>query len=461
MPKSSIIKRSTGLAAKYAPYYIELYEKQNGNIQPIDIDLKALQAEAVSFSKNNNGYNIFLGNGIDPYPTEIADQKNAKRVIEIFNGTKLPYDAIALAGKQGDSTRCYAAYRDVPGRGRFVVLGPYVAVCPTQESIVRNAVVPPPPATEKHIQLIAPRGAETYEGGDIVGVSFETSGSWSASDRIKLDYYTGLDPNWHEIPGAGSLIYSAGSFGWDTTGLPGSHNYKVRASLVGGSVSDESDAPFTIVPTLDIAEAKNVPDGCLVKFVDKLVTCNLGSVLYIQEPDRLAGIRVDASQVLPLSTSIDVVGTMDTTGGERVLVAETAAFLGVGSHIGAYALKTSSIGGGTFCLQDAVMEYRLVAEGDQWVRKLFPAAGLNNIGLLIRVAGRVTDVGQDYFYVDDGAGCDDGSGSIGVRVFCGSFSKPAVDQHVIVTAVSSTYSDRGNVFKALVVPSQEDLQILP
>ena len=371
---------------------------------------------------------------------------------------KLPSDAVALAGKQGDATRCYAAYRDVPGRGRFVALGPYIAVCPTQESIVRNAVLLLPPATGKDIQVITPGSGENYEAGDIVAISFQTSGSWSASDRVMLEYYTGLDPTWHEIPGAGSLIYSAGTFQWDTTGLLGSHDYKVRASLVGGSVSDESDAPFTIVPTMQIAEAKGVPDGRLVKFAGKSVSYNLGSLIYIQEPDRLAGMRVDTGQIPTLSTTVDVVGVMDTVGGERALIAESVTPLGVSSQAVAYGLKTSSVGGGAFGLQDAVMEYRAPGGG---LRKLLPAGGLNNIGLLIRVAGRVTDVGTDYFYLDDGADCDDGSGAIGVRVLCGSFSKPAVGHHVIVTAVSSTYFDRGNMFRALIMPSQEDLQILP
>jgi predicted extracellular nuclease len=39
----------------------------------------------------------------------------------------------------------------------------------------------------------------------------------------------------------------------------------------------------------------------------------------------------------------------------------------------------------------------------------------------------------------------------GVRVICGSASKPAVGNRVVVTGVSSTYYERGSLWKALLM----------
>ena len=376
-----------------------------------------------------------------------------------FYTNNLPPDARALAGSQSDPGRCYAAYRDVPGRGRFVVLGPYVYLCQTQYSMIRNAVIPA--SSDRQIRVTAPAGGETYDAGQIVTVSYQTSGSWMGADTISLEYCTGLDSAWHQIPGAESLIYSVGTFHWNTSGLPGSHNYKIRASLVEGSLFDESDAPFSIVRNLDIAEAKSVSDGEVVKLAGKVVTCSTGLYNYIQEPDRRAGIRLYTPQVLTPSSTIDAVGVMSTAGGERALNAEAVLAVGVAPDIGPIAMTTRCVGGGAFGLQQAVMEYRLVLEGSVWTRQFLPAVGLNNIGLLVTLFGRVTAFGPDYFYIDDGAECDDGSGLIGVRVICGSLTRPDVSQRVVVTGISSTYFDRGSMFRALVLPSQEDLQILP
>jgi hypothetical protein len=73
--------------------------------------------------------------------------------------------------------------------------------------------------------------------------------------------------------------------------------------------------------------------------------------------------------------------------------------------------------------------------------------GLNNIGLLVRMCGRVTfkDEVNKFFYIDDGYGRSDGSGHLGVRVsydnlaVSESFSPPSEENaFVAVTGISST-----------------------
>jgi hypothetical protein len=74
--------------------------------------------------------------------------------------------------------------------------------------------------------------------------------------------------------------------------------------------------------------------------------------------------------------------------------------------------------------------------------------GLNNIGLLVRMWGKVTykNEAQSYFYIDDGCGLEDGSGQKGVRVSYDNiatseqpFNPPArIGDYVAVTGISST-----------------------
>lgn len=376
-----------------------------------------------------------------------------------FFTDKLPADAKALAGKQGDPSRCYAAYRDVPGRGRFVVLGPYVSPCTTEYTLLRNACITPP--SDRHVRLTSPAGGETFSAGQSVTITYETLGAWSSSDRVKLEYCTGFDTQWRGIPGAESLVYSVRSFAWNTAGLPGSHNYKVRATVVGTSIFDETDSTFSIIPTIGIADAKALPDGYVVKLAGKIVTCSVGAFDYIQELDKPVGIRISTAQALTRLAAVDVTGSLTTIGGERVIYAEASQMLGPAQQLGPFAMNNKALGGGRLGLQPPLWEYRIVKTGEtSWVRQFLQCGGANNVGLFVRIVGKVTYVGTEYIYVDDGSRCDDDSGHLGVRVMSGSIAKPALNKVVVVNGISSVFFSQGNPFRALVLPSADDWTIV-
>lgn len=368
----------------------------------------------------------------------------------------LPSDARVLAGKAGDPSRAYAVYRDVPGRGRIVLLGPFAAPLPDQAAMIRDALVAPQQL--RTIVVHSPNGGETYQAGERVAVKFSAYGVWDESDTVRLEYCTGLDGLWQPIPGAQTLPHDAGTFTWDTTGLPGSHSYRVRITSGAEDASDQSDRPFTIIPTVDIAQAKATSEGQLLRVAGKVVTCTSPGFTYVEEPDRRAGIRVTSVQNLYLSALVDISGTITTINGERVIDAETTATFGPSSEIGPYILKTAALGGGAFGYQAPVMEYRWIQQSG--TTALMPAVGLNNIGLLVRVCGKVTATGQDWFYIDDGSNCDDGSGNVGVKVFCPGITPPSTSEFVLMKAVSTTYFDRGALFRALVLPDAGSIESL-
>lgn len=274
-----------------------------------------------------------------------------------FFTDRLPPDAKALTGKQSDPTRCYAAYRDVPGKGRIVVLGPFMSPTSGQYSIIREALAP------------------------------------------------------------------------------------------------------SLTP-ISIAAAKKCNDGWRVCLSGKIVTCNLADYRYIEEPDRTSGIKIRYAYGLAAPSMVTVTGRMNTVNGERVLDAETAENLGLASAPAAFAQKTSALGGAGLGNQQAVMEYRIDRTSGNPLPQLLPSAGANNIGLLVRVFGRVTAIGDGYFYVDDGCACDDGSGYTGIRVISSGFQQPLPNQYVVLTAVSSTYFDRGSLFRALVLPNSDCIRTI-
>jgi hypothetical protein len=376
-----------------------------------------------------------------------------------FIASALPQDARILSRSQFTPTRAYAVYRDVPGKGRFVALGPFIPLQQSQYSLIREALAVTP--GERTIKVTGPAAGSVFDAGQTVRITFQTSGNWLSSDKVRIEYTTGLDGLWRSVPGASALGYATGAFDWNTAGLVGSRGYRIRVSHVGGSATGTSASTFTIVPVVDIVQAKSVPDGQLVKLAGKTVTSALAGLSYVQEPNRLAGIRVQSSQPLAESTSATIVGTMVTINGERALQAESVQVIASSARVNPMFLRTDALGGSVLGGQQGVYEYRRIRSGTAWSVALQPAVGLNNIGLLVKVAGTVTATGSGFFYIDDGARCSDGSGYTGVKVLSGSFTRPALGSRVTLTAISSSYYDRGQLWRALVMPTQDSVRVIP
>lgn len=224
------------------------------------------------------------------------------------------------------------------------------------------------------------------------------------------------------------------------------------ASDLGCPISSE----FTLVPVITIPEAKQSPDGTFVSLGSVVVTAKTNGS-YIQEAGNVScGLKLQTSVGLTLNQPVSVLGRMGTSGDERYVEALMVIPRTSSDQIKAVAIKTRDLGGGAFGLQPAIWEYRRTPSG----KVLAPACGLNNLGLRVRVAGRVTAQGSTYFYLDDGSGCDDGSGMQGVRVICGSLTKPPVGSFVVVTGVSSSYYERGHAWRAIVVTLPQDIRTL-
>ncbi len=223
-------------------------------------------------------------------------------------------------------------------------------------------------------------------------------------------------------------------------------------------------APLPTVNAGDLGLIKSTSadgDSCLVR--GKVVTASFSDCFYIQEPGKYQGLKVvwPYGGIFP-NRFILVHGQMQTDSvcGERCLVADyiykDTATPGVIQPVG---MQLLSLGGSTFGLQGGVSNGRWVhVPGQSDIFECVPAAGLNNIGCLVRVSGKVTKVGSDYFYVDDGSGHSklfpggllDGTSlqNVGVRVQ-GSLSASDVGKQAVVTGISTGFVQDGGFMRMI------------
>jgi len=87
----NIIKKSRGEAVKYAPYVVELYEKQNGKTVQIEEALERLRKDAASLNGNKKAHKILLCFETDPYPADYDLNSTTREAIRILDENGLKY----------------------------------------------------------------------------------------------------------------------------------------------------------------------------------------------------------------------------------------------------------------------------------------------------------------------------------------------------------------------------------
>ncbi|MEI6914085.1 MAG: S8 family serine peptidase, partial [Armatimonadota bacterium] len=225
--------------------------------------------------------------------------------------------------------------------------------------------------------------------------------------------------------------------------------YYVRWETAGCGNSACASVGVVVADAVTTGGAKKLEDDAAVSLNGKVVTYQATDFFYIEEESRAMGIRVEKmAHGLTVGMKADVVGTMKTnTSGERYVLASSAAHNGDGV-VGAVGMKNSALGG---------EDWQLAGTGGQKGAK--NSIGLNNIGLLVRTAGRVTYVGLDFFYLDDGSNLQDTSAYTGVKVEAAGLALPTVGDFAIVTGVCSGYGPGDILYPQLLVRGQNDIQV--
>ncbi|MDO8585822.1 MAG: hypothetical protein Q7T82_02170 [Armatimonadota bacterium] len=235
----------------------------------------------------------------------------------------------------------------------------------------------------------------------------------------------------------------------------------VRGTVGAGTYTGTSDG-ITVAPDRDkVAGAKIAADGAASALYGKTVTAVLPDRGYVQDLKGM-GIRVVTSRPMAVGDVVDLAGTMAGSDVEKLLAADTVIVKGAGS-IGPLSMPARSIGGAAFVYNP------VTKTGQQGVTGYSgglpkDAIGLNTVGALVRVTGKVTWTGADTFYIDDGSRYDDyqtiGANSpIGIKVSVpAGVAPPALDSFAVVTAIGSVYQSDDGLRRLLLVRGQGDIQ---
>jgi len=235
------------------------------------------------------------------------------------------------------------------------------------------------------------------------------------------------------------------------TGVPGTvaaYNY-LLVSIDGNKVHCEAKYDtgvtfdtweYTVLP--NCGDASSVPDATMpTLLVGKIVTKVRGTTCWVEDDKRSAACQCSATPIPSVGDKVNILGTFKTlTTGERELQGS--------------ALVISS---GNVPPKPVLMTVKTLLGGPEANTPGMPgAAGLNNYGLLVKVAGKVTAVGTGadagYYYIDDGSGIKDGTSwdgkeNAGVRIKYGdTLSKGAM---ATVTGVVSIFKNGSQLCRML------------
>ncbi|MGC8862410.1 MAG: hypothetical protein ACP5R5_06485, partial [Armatimonadota bacterium] len=273
-----------------------------------------------------------------------------------------------------------------------------------------------------------------------------------------------------------------GTYQFDVTGASGTGQSSGAPVAING-LPITSATKIIGLPPITIGQAKLLDLGTRVLLDGKMVTAdflNRLSLFYMEEEDRSAGIGVLAAPTLGLSSGINVgdrVSVLGTTvllygadpfsGTELAIMPERVLFW-PGEPIRPLGKNNKSSGGGTFGAQPGVFD-------DASMERLRPAYGLNDVGSLVRLWGRVTCYNWDLqlpwgpspvFWIDDGSNLQDGFNAAGdpcrgVAVLMPAPSLPPSGYWGITGIMKAIPNPAGVPVRLLVPRSDQDMTLYP
>ncbi|MEN6519621.1 MAG: S8 family peptidase [Armatimonadota bacterium] len=158
--------------------------------------------------------------------------------------------------------------------------------------------------------------------------------------------------------------------------------------------------------------------------------------IYVQNEDRSSGIMVyfgdgNVPPDLEIGDRLTVLGTAGSVSGECAVLDPVVNASSKGNAPRPLGMSNRAVGGGAFGLQGSVVDHYPITRTY--------STGMNNIGLLVTVFGRVTKAQDDWFYIDDGSKLRDNSGYTGIRVVYDpdTLAPPEEGDYTAVTGIST------------------------
>jgi len=221
---------------------------------------------------------------------------------------------------------------------------------------------------------------------------------------------------------------------------------KARAYKPGWVTSPIKRAVYRIPGSIPAAKSK--ADNTTVD-VTGVVTRIFGYWFYIESEDRSSGIGAyKYLHGLTQGMKATISGNLTTSAqGERYVQATSVTQCGSGT-VDPIMMNNHDLGGGDWRYNPAT------GAGQMGVKDGY---GLNNVGLLVTLTGRVTYTGATVFYIDDGSELHDNSGRTGIKVAASNLALPAQGYYVKVTGITSCFAAGADFYRYLRVNSQSDI----
>jgi hypothetical protein len=218
----------------------------------------------------------------------------------------------------------------------------------------------------------------------------------------------------------GPLVAFASSVNYTITSGYGAKSIRVKILDKAHNAAAPIAVPVNYLnPATPLAKISDLwpkaNDSSAYSLSGKTVTGVVGNAFWIEETDRYAAIKVIWSGTMPAQDhSVDVVGTLDASSGQRVLNASSVTDNGAGTAITPLVVVEKSAGG---------------AGVNPDTPSITNGKGLYNIAILVRIAGaagnsNTSDPNNKFFYLDDGSGLADGA-IAGIKVMCGTVTPPS------------------------------------
>jgi len=270
--------------------------------------------------------------------------------------------------------------------------------------------------------------------------------AWNAStDNVGVKGY--------KLYRGGVYINSTSALEFTDTGLGfgAPYSYYVRSVDSAGRESGNSTSvqatTYPAAEAVTVGSLKSRGDDAQVSLDMKVVTASFANALYIQEPDSWSGIKVTWAGAVAEGRAVRLVGNMKSeSSGERYIEVDDLLDK-PGSLVKPVALPTRYLGGEAF-----------LTSGGSGQPGVEFGWGLNNIGLLVTVWGKVTAHVGETALINDGSGITDPSGHPGIRVLCSGLTKPSVGSFVTVTGISVVTLDGSTVLRAVRPRRQADIR---
>jgi len=224
--------------------------------------------------------------------------------------------------------------------------------------------------------------------------------------------YTGVAAPFTLNPGINRLLVKV---------TQGSTGYQGQARLCAAAKAYPTawmpQVSYTLSPAVALSNIYDLwaeSDGGVYTLSSKTVSMVGTGAFWIEETNRASAIKVLYSGTLPAKAhSVDVTGMLGMSGTQRVLTASAVTDKGAVTAIKTLGVVERSTGGA----------------GSSGKPSITDGKGLYNVAIYVRLAGSVngvntTDPNNKVFYLDDGSGLSDGTGT-GIKVLCGTTAPPA------------------------------------